>query len=164
MTLRTIIKVLALVAAVLMVPPAACILLMSYNSATRYDRNSADYRYVASIARDKAQGRKLDLKRINGGDWQFVCVIGAYNDPVKILREQADRRGVAVAAVDPVEKQFLGLSPVEENENAISFVDDAGRGRTMLVDGFEALAGQHARKCFGRDAGEIGLPVSEIEP
>jgi hypothetical protein len=49
---------------------------------------------------------------------------------------------------------------VEESEGAISFLDKAGRGKTVLIDGFERVAGQHDRKCYGPDIPEITLPIS----
>jgi hypothetical protein len=147
--------------------PIACILsinrMIVLDQTVRYDRNNVDYQYVASVARAQSDVRKLDLKRINGGDWQFICIIGGYNDPAKILREQADKRRIVVSSIEEVEASFFGLSPVEESEGAISFVDGVGRGRTLLVDGFELLAGQHGLKCFGPETREISLPIMVID-
>ena len=54
-------------------------------------------------------------------------------------------------SVAPVPTKFLGLSPIEEGEGALSFVDRAGRGRTILVDGFERLAVQMIVDAMGRE-------------
>ena len=101
----------------------------------------------------------IDLSRINQGNWQFICVIGAYNDPAQILRQEARGRGIIIKHVEPVTTKFLGLSPVEESEGAIAFVDQSGVGRTILIDGFERLVGQHGRSCFGPETKEIVLPL-----
>jgi hypothetical protein len=122
----------------------------------RYDRDDPTYKYVTQ--RIEAGG-KIELARINGGDWQVVCFIGAYNDPAEVLLEQAGKRKIKISKIDSVNKQFLGISPVEETEGAISFVDGSGHGRTILIDGFERLTAQHGRPCFGRDTKEITLPI-----
>lgn len=87
-------------------------------------------------------------------------MIGPYNDPATVLREEAARRQLIVREIDPVPTMVWGISPVEESEGAISFLDKAGRGKTVLVDGFERVAGQHDRKCYGPDVLEISLPIS----
>jgi hypothetical protein len=138
----------------------------AWDAATRYDRENADYKYITSkIVKDESAlgwaAASVDLRAINNGDWQFVCVIGAYNDPEKILRREATARGVAVKEIDPVpyQRKFGALAPVEENEGAISFVDREGRGRTILIEGFMRLVGEHGNKCFGKDASVITLPL-----
>lgn len=153
--------------------PASCVaafvFLFSVADWDRYDRNNPNYQLIASLVREEVglpgqpgfKRAPLELDRLNGGDWQFLCVIGGYNDPVKILRDEAARRGVTLSQVDPVKTQFLGLHPVEEDEGAISFVDEAGRGITILIDGFERLAGQHDKRCFGRETKVIFLPISD---
>ena len=161
MKLRTVVIVALITVSGLLAGPASCVLIAMYERATRYDRESDDYRYVKSALASGLPSRSLDVQKINRGDWQFICVIGAYNDPVRILREEAARRRVPVASVDAVETQFWGLSPVEENESAISFVDGSGRGRTILIDGFEVLTGQHGKECFGPETREIILPRRE---
>jgi hypothetical protein len=141
---------------------------LAYQSA-RYERDNPDYKYITSRVLEAAyqapglvswQRAPIDTSQINGGDWQLICVIGPYKDPVAILREEAARRQLRISEIDFVPTKFLGLSPVEESEGAISFLDKAGRGKTVLIDGFERVAGQHDYKCYGRDVHEITLPIS----
>lgn len=131
-----------------------------WDGATRYDRGHPDYKYVTSQFKAGSKSASIDLRVINQGDWQVICVIGGYNDPVVILDEGAAARGITFQKIDPVPTQVLGIAPVEENEGAISFIDGAGRGRTILINGFERLARQHAYACHGKGTGEITLPVS----
>jgi hypothetical protein len=156
--------------AVLAVPAIGGLGLMTwlkFADANRYGRDGTDYHYVTSeivqmetVKPGLVQWRNVSINphRINGDDWQFMCVIGAYNDPVEILTQEAIRRSIDVSSIDPVPTQALGLAPVEENEGAISFVDGKGRGRTILIDGFQRVAGQHARHCFGREVTTMTLP------
>jgi hypothetical protein len=144
-------------------------MLVTLRDVGRYDNDNSDYRYVTSRVIPTAvqvpglvtwQRNTIDLRSINGGDWQFICVIGAYNDPIDVLRKEANRRALTLTTVDSVSTKFLGLSPVEEGEGAISFVDRAGRGRTVLINGFERLAWQSDKECYGPETGEILLPIS----
>jgi hypothetical protein len=152
----------------LLLIPAALIAWLKFFERDRYDRDGTDYRYLTSelmpaekqsLGLVQWESASIDTGKINGGDWQFICVIGAYNDPVAILAREAARRSIAVSSIDPVPTQTLGLSPVEENEGAISFIDGTGRGRTILIDGFQRIAGQHGRFCFGRETATVVLPL-----
>lgn len=125
---------------------------------SRYDRASPDYRYVMARL-SAAKPASIEPKSINNGDWQILCVIGAYNDPVNILRNEATARNVQVNSIEPAATQSFGISPIEENEGAISFIDGGGRGRTVLIDGFERIARQHVYRCFSHDTGPINLPI-----
>jgi hypothetical protein len=127
----------------------------------RYNRNSADYKYVTDRVQAGWRKNAVELAKFNNGDWQFICFIGAHNDPVKILREEAQRRGVAVTKVDPVRRQPPAVDPLDESEGAISFVDKEGRGRNVLIDGADRLAGSRGHRCFGRETQEVTLPLSE---
>jgi hypothetical protein len=159
---RGVVVVAAAAAAVVIV---GCVLLVfividgKREDARRYDPDDANYRYVTSRL-----GTTIDFGEFNAGDWQFLCVIGAYNDPVKILQEEAVKRNVEITSIDPVKTIFMGIAPIEETEGAISFIDRSGRGRTVLIDGFERITQQHGNVCFGRDHQQIELPRKEWTP
>jgi hypothetical protein len=130
----------------------------------RYHVTSPDYIYITSRVKlaPPTPGRTclpatVDLRKINGGDWQFLCILGGYSHPDEVLSREAATRGVKVSTIDPVPEGFLGIDPVEEFESAISFVDRSGHGRTILFDG-AFLTGQFGQKCFGPDAAEVVLP------
>jgi hypothetical protein len=137
------------------------------NEAPRYDPKNPDYDYVTHQVREDPAQRpeapwipgEVDLSKINGGDWQFVCVIGAYNDPAKRLADEAARRAIAIKKIDVVPEPALGITPVEEYEGAVSFIDGAGHGRTVLINGFERLACQHGWECYGKETNVITLPL-----
>lgn len=123
-----------------------------------YDRQSADFKYIESAL--ASERKVLALDNFNSGDWQFLCVMGPYNDPVKILRNEAQRRGIEINTVDVVPYEPLGLG---QGQAAVSFVDSQRRGLTVLFPGAFRLAGEHARKCYGPEVKEIALPMNEIE-
>ena len=167
-------KVIAWAAVLFVGVPAALLLAVIlfeilgnvWDAATRYDRGNADYKYITSkiVRDDSALGwaeAEVDLRVINNGDWQFICLIGAYSDPVEILRKEARTRRVAIREIDPVPSQYgtAVLAPVEENESAISFVDREGHGKTILINGPERLVGEHGNKCFDKDTSIITLPL-----
>src|SRR5690606_11543937 len=75
----------------------------------RFDEANPDDEYVTSIiSAARAEGDEdglivLDLRRINRGEWQFLCVIGAESDPAAILSAQAGRRSIRLEGVDSIE-------------------------------------------------------------
>jgi len=139
-----------------LVAVVALIALLVLPDTGRYDRANPEYRYVMSrvLAEKPAT---IQLHTINGDDWQFLCLLGPYSDPVKVMRAEATRRKLAVTSIDPVPPKSFGIAPVEETESAISFLDRAGRGRTVLVDRIIPM-GQRTN-CYGRDVEEIALPI-----
>ncbi len=158
MKFRTIvIATLAVVAGFLAIP-VFVLLVGVYENTVRYDRENDDYKYVKSVLNSASSPHSLNLGKINDGNWRFICVVGAYSKPEKILRDEAGRRRIDIAEIDAVKTQFLGVAPVEENESAISFVDSSGRGQTLLIDGFESLIQQGGRECFGPETREIAVP------
>lgn len=135
--------------------------LATPEESSRYNRSSADYKYVTERIQPGWRKNAIELAKFNNGDWQFICIIGAHNDPAKILREEAQRREVTLTKLDAVRRQPPSPDPLDESEGAISFVDKAGHGRSLLVDGADRLAGPRGHRCFGRETQEVTLPLSE---
>ncbi len=127
-----------------------------YDAYTRYDRTDPNYRYVMSrVLAEKPATTQLHT--INGDDWQFLCLLGPYSDPVMVMRAEATRRKLAVKSIDPVPTQALGIAPIEETESAVSFLDGAGRGHTVILDRIIPI--NRRTSCYGRDVAEIALPI-----
>lgn len=125
-----------------------------------FDRSHPDYVYVTTLVPKSGEAATIDLRRLNGGDWQFVCFIGAYSDPEKVIPAEAGRRGLEVRTVDRVPVSWLGrvLGGLEEGTNAVSVLDRSGRGRTVPIDG-EKLSGGHGCDCFGPETTEVRVPL-----
>jgi hypothetical protein len=141
----------------------------SWQAAARFDRTNPDFLYVAGLVKEgpKVPGityflpSTVSLRHINGGDWRFICLIGGYSDPEKILSQEASKRGVWARVIDPVEPHPLGLTVVEEHEGAISFIDTTGHGKTILIPTGVMLAAESQGffECFGPETDEIILPL-----
>ena len=130
--------------------------ILSWLPPERYDRNSADFKYIRSVL--ESNRKVIVLANIHKGDWQFICVLGPYNDPVRVLRSESKKRGVNLIAI--LEKPSTSLSQADA---AISLVDHKGHGRTIFYPGAFSLAGEHAKKCYGTETKEIALPMNEID-
>jgi hypothetical protein len=127
----------------------------------RYDKTNPDYKYVTNQIQLDWRKSAVDLGRINGGDWQLICVVGGTSDPMKILREEAGKRGVTIAKIEPVRRQSTSGDPLDDSEGAIAFVSRSGLARALLIDGHERLAKLRGHRCFGRETQEVTLPLSE---
>jgi len=124
---------------------------------SRYDKGHPDYVYASGFMEGETSD-PFEPARINGGDWQFICFLGPYSDPARAIRAEAARRGVALRRVDDVFPPTFGVASVEESESAISFVDRAGHGHTMLIDGRLKLP--CGDRCFARGTKVVTLPAS----
>jgi len=127
----------------------------------RYDKKNPDYKYVTDLIQLDWRKSAVDLGKINGGDWQLMCVVGGTSDPMKILRAEAEKRGIKIGKVEPVRRQGTSADPLDDSEGAIAFVNNAGLARALLIDGQERLAKVRGHRCFGREIQEVTLPLSE---
>jgi hypothetical protein len=105
----------------------------------------------------RMQPTTIDLSRINGDDWQLLCVFGGYTDPVRLVRKEASERGIDIRTMDLVFPLLFQPEPVAEGEAAISFVDREGRGRTIMIRHGSQLIDYCA--CFGRETKAVSLPI-----
>lgn len=126
--------------------------------ARRYERDNPDYRYILAQVSADQHPRMLDLGRINGGDWQFLCAIGSYKNATRLIREEADRRQVKLEGIVAPPGKSPDLVFLDDPESAIAFVDASGNGRIVLFGGFQHVAEQHTSQCFGPETRQIDLP------
>jgi hypothetical protein len=126
---------------------------MTMLSHQRYDREDPDYRYIVGQVSEAGRPKTLDLSKINGGDWQVLCVIGSYKNAGQVLRDEAGRRQIELDSID------RDLVFLDDPESAVAFVDGSGRGRIILIGDFQHLTSQHTHQCFGPETREIVLPL-----
>jgi hypothetical protein len=73
----------------------------------------------------------IDLAPVNEGAWRTACLFGGYTRPVdridalSAVVSQTDRRRLAEAT-------GLRLSPVEESEMLIAFLDEKGQAQSSI--------------------------------
>ncbi|GGC64009.1 hypothetical protein [Chelatococcus reniformis] len=159
---RTVLGGIALLGCLLLAGFGYVAVVTYVESRTRYDRHNSDYRYVTQQLKPSADGGwaagAIDLHRINGGNWQILCVIGAYESP-ETLGAEAARRQIALVSMERIAIGTFAASEIDEGEGAIAFVDGQGRGRVVLIDGFERLIPQNGTRCFSQDTREVTLPI-----
>ena len=128
----------------------------------RFDLQDADYRYIDAAAGGKGQPRAVDITRINGGDWQVLCVIGSYNNALQILRDEAERRRIGLVSMAPVHMSAPDLVHLDDPHSAVAYVDASGRGKIVLFTDFRWLTHQHYHQCYGPETREVVMPPPEF--
>jgi hypothetical protein len=86
----------------------------------------------------------INLHTIDGDDWQFICVLGPYSDPKKVMRAEATRRKLAVTSIDLVPAQ----TQLKKRRAQSRFLN--GPAKSVIPIG---------TNCYSRDVGEIALPA-----
>jgi hypothetical protein len=132
---------------------AAVAALIAFQARPAFDRTHPDY---ASFAAHFAAARRafaaeedravIDLALVNGGAWREACLFGGYTNPV-------ERMEALGGVVSPADRQRLArpiglhISPVEEFEMLIAFVDEDGRAHFIHFDQGVGAEGQHYEAC-----------------
>lgn len=140
--------------------PVVLIALLVFAPRPAYDRAHPDYVVFAerfAEARRELEHRPeavIDLASLNQGSWRTACLFGGYTRPVEhmialgAVVTQADRNRLA----EPI---GLRLSPVEEFEILIAFIDHEGRAHFVHFSDGVGAEGQHYQACATKPATKL---------
>jgi hypothetical protein len=135
-----------------------------------FDRAHPDYAHFAGrfeLARlALAAGQRstvIDLAPLNRGAWRTACLFGGYSWPVARMKA----RGVIVSEQDRRRLEGatgLRVSPVEEFEMLIAFVDEEQRAHFIHFKEGIGPDGQHYEGCVSKPRTKVSVgPDSEAE-
>jgi hypothetical protein len=97
--------------------------------------------------RPPAKGDELDLSGLNKGDWRTACLVGGYNNYMRVMKDR-----------DPVDWTFEMRGFVDEFEMALAYVDTAGNPHVMHFKEGIGSDGQHFKKCISKP--EMTIPLA----
>jgi len=133
----------------------------------KYDQDHPDYQRfagmfehirAADLATSSASDRSIDFSELASGNWQTVCLLGGFTDPLKL----AEERGWSTAETD---RDRLGaarhggfrLAIVEEFELLIAYVDQLNNAEFIHFNRGIGVAGQHLQACVSKPATRLDL-------
>jgi hypothetical protein len=89
----------------------------------------------------------IDLVPVNGGSWRTACLFGGYTSPI----DRMEALGATISPWDRVRLTVptnpLRISPVEEFEMVIGYVDEQGRAHFVHFAEGVGGGGQHYNTC-----------------
>jgi hypothetical protein len=137
--------------------------LIAFAPGPAFDRVHPDYapfaERFAQVRRAFAAGEDwavVDLAPVHGGAWRTACLFGGYTQPVERMEalggvvSQADRRRLA----EPI---GLRISPVEEFEMLIAFVDEEQRAQFVHFAEGVGAEGQHYEACVTKPKTKVAI-------
>ena len=116
-----------------------------------YDQYSAAFSGIEKIAAGSRQPLVVDFADLKGGRWRSVCLIGGYEDPIRVMRQQGasispeDERRMAETA-----RAGFRLGAVEEFEVMIAYTDDQNLAHFIHFERGFGPEGQHFQKCVSK--------------
>ena len=137
--------------------------LLVFSPRPNFDHAHPDYAYFAKqfeeVRRAFAAGEDppvIDLAPLNGGAWRTACLFGGYTRPI----EKMDALGAEVGEAD---RKRLGepvgarISPVEEFEVLIAFVDEERRAHFIHFSEGVGPEGQHYEACTTKPETRVAI-------
>jgi len=130
------------------------------------DRSDPDYhRYLETLDRVSVQLNQrgmedaMDLSELNHGDWTTACLFGGYTRPA----EKMGKLGANITENDQrrmSEASGFRLSPVEEFEVVIAYMDLSNNAHFIHFDTGIGPEGQHRESCVSKPQTRLVLVPS----
>ena len=124
----------------------------------QYDTSHADYGWIDEQLAVHREGEllRLDLSKLNGGDWSTACLLGGYSHPVATMK----KKGAKVSSSDQARFQEIKerrIFEVEEYELVLAFIDGADKAHFIHFRRGLGVGGQHFESCIDRAKREFRL-------
>ncbi|MDP1702868.1 MAG: hypothetical protein Q8L53_18160 [Aestuariivirga sp.] len=155
---RKLITLIAIIGALWLAFPVTVLIFTWLAEDILYDTQDADFSWLdkrltdigASFVAGDAKEQTLDFSQLNGGQWETVCAIGGYVDPIKTII--ANGGIVSETDRENLNKKNSGLrlGIVEEFEFMIAYIQ-ADRSTNFIHFSYGiGSGGQHFEKCIKR--------------
>lgn len=110
-----------------------------------YDDDHRDARIIReAFAANQSSDWKLDVSTVFGGEWQVLCVIGGYENPVAVIDKFAGQHNVSITLAAKAWSRFR-VGEVPEPDMALAYVARNGKLRVYRLRGQGHV--EHLRSC-----------------
>ena len=120
-----------------------------------YDRYDPDFEYLERIARSKTP-RQGDFAKLNGGDWQALCLVGSKALVAEALRAAQIPEVPATAIRDAYD---VDAPELHATEFALAYVKGEGDVKLLRAPHGYAFARAGQAMCTERAKPVMALPV-----
>ncbi len=120
-----------------------------------YDRDDPDFDYLERIARS-ATPRRGDFAKLNGGDWQALCLVGSQGFVAEALRAAK----IPEALANTIRDAFDADPPeLHVTEFTLAYVKGEGEAKLLRAPHGYAFARAGQAICTEREEPVVALPV-----